>query len=161
MSDEIPRELYAHMIKPIKIESVEEKPVEVKEQKVEVVKPQSLDIWADKTNEVLRKGNSDYEVIKKSDLKTIRPKSFIFWKVFSILLLAIILVSSGLFIYYLQDGKFQAIVSNNNTMDCPAVNIPTCPTITCPSCNCPSLSCATNQTPQINVNLANLNCTTR
>ena len=164
MSGEIPKELYAHMIKPI--ESKVEKQIEtvvntdtVKTITPEVVKPKSLDEWAEKTREILRKGNSDYEVIKKSDLKTIRPKSFMFWKILSVGLLLSILVLSGIFLYFIQEGKLESSV--NNTISCPEVIIPTCPIApSCPGCVCPSLSCA-NQTPQINVNLANLNCTVK
>lgn len=130
--------------------SVEAK--EVKTINPEVIKP-SLDSWAEQSEKLLRKQNSPYRIIKGN--------SFLFFKIISILALLIIIVASGTFLYLMQDGKFQALV--NTTLSCPNVAIPSCPTIpTCPTCPaCPNLSCATNTTPQINLNLANLNCTSR
>lgn len=125
---------------------------EVKTITPEVMKP-NLDTWAEKSEELLRKHNSPYRIVKGN--------SFLFFKVVSVLLLIAIIVVSGTFLYFMQDGKFQTLV--NNSMSCPSVTIPNCPASpTIPACpTCPSLSCATNSTPQINLNLANLNCTTR
>lgn len=107
--------------------------------------PNKTEEWAGRSNEVLKQKNEPYRVVSTG--------GYLFLQIFTILFFIGIITTAIFFIYLVNEGKLQTIVSNNVTCS----EIPECPDCNCPANNCNPTVYA-NSTLNLDSDLIDLIC---